>query len=148
MKRKYLINGLVTLVAFAAVIAGYVGTYTYTNFQRQIRWHEGFAAVLDRIYYDQMVSSSLKSIKQGDIAGAAQRLDITLCGDILRLNAELVDADGQMRRYVEGSLRQMARIRPKTAELPNAGEPITRESDQYEAEKILTLVANAEKPAR
>ncbi len=145
MKTSYLIKTLLGVVAIVALMGGFLATAAFVNVQRQIRWHERMAVLLDRVYYDQRVGGALKQISEGDVRAAAQRLDLALCSDILRLNSQLELADDYTRSYVEASLRQLSHVRPKTVALSGASSPDAYDGDQIAAEKLLELAATAEK---
>jgi len=138
-KTNWLVSGFALLLA-----AGTVGAnLAYWDCQERIQAHEKLNAVVDRIYIDQQVSSVLKQIHDGETEPASQRLDAVLCGDILRLDAELGTLDDHTREFVLASFERLARIRPRISEFPAQGLSTGYTDDQLSAQKILSLAARA-----
>ena len=137
MKTKYLkMNWLILLVGMVLVAAGFAAGTTYLDLARKIHSDEVFSATLDRIYQSQRLSAVLKTLHDGDVATAAQRLDLLLCDNILIINSELASADDLKRAYVKDAFRKIARLRPTNAGT-TAGATQELNNDQIEAEKIL-----------
>ena len=103
---------LAPLLGVAVVGGGLMATRTYFELEHKVRAHEALTATVERLYQDHKVSTALRLIHDGDTAGAAQRLDVMLCEDVLRLNDELPAADERTRMYVEDTLRRIALVRP------------------------------------
>lgn len=138
MKTKYLeIDWLVPLVGIAVVVGGIVAARTYFDLERKTQADEALAQTVGRLYQDQKVNAALKLIHDGDMKGAAQRLDALLCEDILRLNRELASADARTRAFMEDALRRMALARPGIAAGAASGSGQERSEDQLAAEMIL-----------
>ncbi len=138
-KTNWLMSGFALVLA-----AGTVGAnLAYWDCQERIQAHEKLNAVVDRIYIDQQVSSVLKQMRNGEAEPASQRLDGVLCGDILRLDAELGALDDHTRQFVLASFERMARVRPRVSEFPAQGVSANYTQDQLSAQKILSLAARA-----
>ena len=130
------IDRLIPFLGIALVAGGVAAAATYLNLERKIHSGEGFTATLDRIYQDYQLSAALKTLHNGDAGTAAQRLDLLLCDNILKINAELASADDRKAAYVKDAFMRMARLRPKNPDTPVGAAPELN-SDQREAEKIL-----------
>jgi hypothetical protein len=114
------------------LVAGFLlGASTYRGLQRQADEEVAFMPTLDRLCQDHSLSLVLKMLHNGSADQAEQRLDLLLCWDILRADAELASADAQTRAWTEDILRMIARARPKTPEGPAAGS--TREFSEAQA---------------
>lgn len=121
----------ITLVALV-VVAG----ATYLNLEQKIHSAEAFAVTIDHLHQNQALGAVLKTMHDGNAGTAAQQLDILLCDNILRINAELASADDRKAAYVKDCFMALARVRPKNP--PSAGGASQELSaDQVEAEKIL-----------
>jgi ACT domain-containing protein len=139
MKTRYIrMNRLIPLLGIVLVAAGVVGVATYLDIEHKIHAGEALTATLNRLYHDQMASAVLRRIQDGDVAGAAQRLDLLLCNDILELNSTIASVDDRQRAYTQNVFVRMARTRPSNAVITASA---TREvfDAQIEAEKILAL---------
>ncbi len=141
--RDVKINWLFPFVGIAAVVGAVVAATAYFDFERQADAGQAFAATLDRLFHDQQLSMALEQIEQGEVAAAARRLDLMLCGDVVRADLELASADALTRAAVEDTFRRIALIRPKTAAGTSAGSAQGPGDDQIEAERILTLALGA-----
>ena len=130
-------------VGIAAVAGAVVAATTYLEFERKADAAEAFAATLDRLAHDQQLSMALEQIHQGEIAAAAKRVDLLLCGDVVRADLELASADALTRAVVEDSFRRIALIRPKTAAGGTTGLAQETSDGQAEAQRILTLALGA-----
>ncbi|HOX56537.1 MAG TPA: hypothetical protein P5205_06370 [Candidatus Paceibacterota bacterium] len=139
MKISYLKTEWLAPVLGAAVVAGsLMATTTYLDLERKVRANEALMQTLDRLSQDQTVCAALKSIHDGDVEGATRRLDVLLCENILKLNADLESTDVRTRTYVEDNFIRIALTRPKTAGAEATGSnPISTE-DQAAAERILS----------
>ena len=139
MKTRYLkANWLVPLVGVAVVAGGLMAATTYFDLERKVQAHEALTQTLERLYQDQRLNAALKSIHDGDVKGAAQRLDALLCGNIIRLNAGLASADARTRTYVEDAFRRIALSRPGIAGEEAAGSGQECRQDQVAVETILS----------
>ena len=113
MRTTYLKTQWLAPVLGVVVVAGsMMAARTYVELEHKVRAHEALTATVERLYQDHKVSTALRLIHDGDTAGAAQRLDVMLCEDVLRLNDELPAADERTRMYVEDTLRRIALVRP------------------------------------
>jgi len=140
MKTRYLkLEWLIPVMGTAVVAAGLVAGITYLDLERKIHADEAFNATLDRVSHDQKLSAVLKTLHDGETGGAAQRLDLLLCGDILRTNSELGSAYARTRSVVEDAFRKIARLRPKTADGRGASSTQACNDDQVAAQRILEL---------
>ena len=140
MKTRYLkIDWLIPVLGIAVVAGSLVAGTTYLNLERKIHANEALTATLDRLYQDHQLSVALKTIHNGEVAAATQRLDLLLCGHILTTNSELASADPRTRTIVEDAFRRIARIRPKSAHTTAAGSTQECNEDQAVAERILEL---------
>jgi hypothetical protein len=139
MKTNYIkLNRLIPVLGIALVAAGVMAAATYLGLERKIHSGQAFAATLDRLYQDQQLCSTLRTLHDGDVSAATQRLDLLLCDDILTLNAQLASADDLTRTYVKNAFAHLAVIRPKNAQV-SAGAAQGFHEDQMEAEQILAL---------
>lgn len=132
------LNRVIPLLGIALVAAGVVAVATYLDIERTTRAGEALTETLNRLYHDQTVSTALRRIQEGDVAGAAQRLDLMLCDDILELNSQMASVDDQQRAYRQTVFARIARSRPSNA-LITAGTSGSVADDQIEAEKVLAL---------
>ena len=131
-------NWFVPLVGIAVVAGSVLAGSTYLELERMIAAEEAFTATLDRLYHDQQVSVALKSIHDGEVDVAAQRLDLLLCAHILKTDAELASADARTRTFVEDAFRRIALVRPKRANGAAASSAQECSDDQTAAERILS----------
>ena len=137
MKADFIrISWLIPVLGLALVAAGVMVGATYLGLERQIDSGQAFAATLDRLYQDQKLSVVLKTLHDGDVALAAQRLDILLCENILAVNSEIASADSRQQAYVQDAFVRIAQLRPKNAHTKSAAQELN--NDQIEAERILT----------
>jgi hypothetical protein len=134
---------LIPFVGIAVVAGTLVAATTYLEFERKSHAAEALAVTLDRLSHDQQLSRVLEQIHQGEVTAAAQRLDLLLCGDVVRVDAELASADAPTRAVVEDAFRRIALIRPKTAPGGAAGSAQEPSNGQVEAQRILTLALGA-----
>ena len=140
MKTRYLkIDWLIPVLGIAVVAGSLVAGTTYLNLEKQIQATEAFTAKLDGLYQDHQLSLALKSIHNGEVSAAAQRLDLLLCVHILRTNSELPSAEPRTRIIIEDAFRKIALVRPKSG--PSAATGSTQEcsDDQKRAQQILEL---------
>ena len=140
------IGRLIPVLGIALVAAGVLVVATYLDIERKTRAGEALTATLDRLYHDQTASAVLKGIQEGDVAGAAQRLDLLLCDDIIELNSTIASADDLQRAYRQHMFVRIARLRPSNA-VVTAGTTRELFDDQIEAEKILARARDDIKPA-
>ena len=140
MKIKYLkIDWLIPVLGIAVVAGSLLAGTTYLNLERRIQADEAFTATLDRLFQDQQLSTALKTIHDGEVDVAAKRLDLLLCGHIIRTDSELASADARTRRFVEDGFRRIATLRPKSAQGAAGASTQECNDDQAAAEKILTI---------
>ena len=120
------------------LVAGFLlGATTYRGLQRQADEEVALMPTMDRLCQDHSLSLVLKMLHSGRADQAAQRLDLLLCWDILRADAELASADAQTRAWTEDILRMIARARPKTAQGPGAGSARECSESQAAAQQLL-----------
>jgi len=144
MNTRYLkIDWLIPFVGIVVIAGSLVAARSYFDFERKADAAEAFAATLDRLFHDQQLSMVLEKIHQGEVAAAAQRLDLLLCGDVIRADLELASADAGTRAAVEDAFRRIAMIRPKTAAGGTTGSAREPSDGQIEAQRILTLALGA-----
>jgi|ERR1035437_753104 hypothetical protein len=148
MKTKYLmIDWLIPVLGIAVVAGSLVAATTYLGLEKKMHADEAFAATLNRLYQDQQLSVALKTLHDGAVDAAAQRLDLLLCGHIIRTHEESASADERTRQYVEDTFRRIALLRPKNAQATAAGLARECSDDQAAAEKILAIaLASAHDP--
>jgi hypothetical protein len=137
MKTNYMkMDRLIPWLGIALVAGGVAAAAAYLDLQRKIHSAEAFAVTLDHLYQDESLSLALKTLHDGDVVAAVQRLDLLLCDDILRLDSELVSADDRKAAYVKYAFVRMARSRPRNPDT-TAGAAQELNADQIKAEKIL-----------
>jgi len=141
--RDVKINWLGPFVGIAVVAGTVVAATAYFDFERQADAAQAFAVTLERLFHDQQLSMALEQIEQGEVTAAAQRLDLMLCGDVVRADLELASADALTRAAVEDTFRRIALIRPKTGAGGSTGSAQEPGDRQNEAERILTLALGA-----
>jgi hypothetical protein len=141
--RDLKVDWLVLLVGIAVAAGTVVVTRAYFDFERKADAAEALAATLERLFHDQQLSMALEQIQKGDVAAAAQRLDLMLCGDIVRADLELPSADALTQAAVQDVFRRIALIRPKTAPPSSADSADPWLERQAEAQRILTLAVGA-----
>jgi hypothetical protein len=140
MKTRYLkLDRLVPSLGIALVAGGVVAAAAYLNMERRIHASENFGATLDTLAQDQRLSAALKTLHDGELAAATQRLDLLLCDSILLLHSQLASADDATRAYIMDSFRRIGTVRPKNPEASATGTVRETCEDQIAAERILTL---------
>ena len=140
MKTSYLkMNWLFPVLGITVVAGTVLAARTYLDVERRTHAEETLTTTIDRLYQDHQLSAVLKSIHDGQADAAARRLDMILCGNILRLDAESASADARTRGYVQDAFQRMALVRPKTANGAMAGSAQECNDDRAAAEKILTI---------
>ena len=149
MKRNHLtINPVIAVLVFvfaAAILLDAVSTGVgYRNAQRQTRADEKLATLLDRLYYDQRVSSALKLLQKGDTAAAARMLDVTLCTDVVRIDSETALADSRTRESVLHCLGQIGRTRPELSDPGTEENDVAPTEYQLIAQNILAQAAKTQ----
>jgi hypothetical protein len=135
---------LAPLVGVAVVGGSLMAATTYLNLEQKVRASEAFSVTLDRLYQDQRLSTVLKSMHDGQVKAAAQRLDGLLCQNIIRLDSQLGCADPQTRTCATDAFRRIGLLRPKNA--ARAAQDCTE--DQITAERILARALGEEQIAR
>jgi hypothetical protein len=140
MKTRYLkIDWLIPVLGIAVVAGSLVAATTYLDLERKAQAEESFTATLDRLYEDQQLSTALKTLHDGAVDAGVQRLDLLLCGHILRTDSELASAGARTRTFVEDAFRRIAQVRPKSAHSAAAGSGQECSDDQSAAQRILEL---------
>jgi len=116
MKTESIITGwLVPVLGIALVAASAVAVKYYSDLEQKADAGVADADRFERLCRDQELSLALKAIHEGDAQGASRRLDLLLCGDILRTDSELATADTEARAYMAGAFRRIAVTRPQIA---------------------------------
>jgi hypothetical protein len=133
---------LIPWLGIAVVAGGVAAVATYLNVEQKTQSSEAFVAIMDRLIQEQHLCSAVKRIHDGDVAGAAQGLDLLLCGDILLTSAELESADPQTRALAQKVFRRLALARPRT-EATVAASNGEHFNDQLAAERILMMALAA-----
>ena len=111
MKTRYLkIDWLIPVLGIAVVAGSLVAATTYLDLERKAQAEESFTATLDRLYEDQQLSTALKTLHDGAVDAGVQRLDLLLCGHILRTDSELASAGARTRTFVEDAFRRIAQV--------------------------------------
>ena len=164
MKRNHLtINPVIAVLIFvfaAAVLADFVlADFVLADFvradfvragaecrnaRRQTRADEQLATLLDRLYYDQRVSSALKLLHHGDTAAAARVLDVTLCTDVVRIDSETALADSRTRESVLHCFGQIGRTRPELHEPSTEDSTVALSEYQMIAQDLLAQAAKTQ----
>jgi hypothetical protein len=131
-------SNLFAPVVGIALVAGIVlAATTYQELERKARVEDAYAATLDRLYHDVVLSVALQKMRAGQAEAAAGRLDQLLCADIVLSDSELANADAREQEAGREAFRRIALIRPKLA----AGSPGESAQDcteqQIAAERIL-----------
>ena len=140
MKTKcFKVDWLIPVLGIAVVAGCLVAATTCRELERRARAEEAFIPALDRLSYDHTLSLVLKTLHEGEVDKAAQRLDLLLCWDILRADAELASADPRTRAWAQEFFGRIARARPKNAERPAAGSAWEHNEAQAGAQRILEL---------
>jgi hypothetical protein len=127
---------LILILGIALAAGGVALAAAYINLERRIHSTEAFMVTVDHLYQDQALSQVLKTLHEGNAGMAAQRLDLLLCDDILRLDAELASADAPQAAFVKAYFTRIARIRPSNPP-PAAAATQELNNDEIEAEKVL-----------
>ena len=121
MKTNYLkMNWLIPALGIAVIAGTYLVATTYLDFERHTETEQALAATVDRLYESQQISSALKAIHEGEMNGAAQRLETLLCDNVIRLDSELASSDARTRALVGMAYQRIAAVRPKTGSAPLA----------------------------
>jgi hypothetical protein len=135
MKRLPLMSlGLISTFVLAS--GGCFVATTYIKLEERIQSEQASTALLDRLAVDARISAALEAIRDGEVRAGAQRLDLLLCDDILEAGAEITSADRRAQASVKAVWVQIARSRPKNAEIGGSGG-WELSSDQIAAERIL-----------
>lgn len=145
MKTHYVKKDWLVPIMGVAVLAGcMMAAAAYQRVQREAKAAEALAHTVEHLYQDQNICMALRKIHEGDVAAAAQQLDVLVCDDILHLHADLASADDVTRTYVGDGLRRMGSVRPKTPEASSSGAVSQTTFDQAEAQRILALTIAAQ----
>ena len=129
-------NRFIPLLGIVLVVGGIMAAATYRDLERKSQAAQAFMVTLDRLWHDQQLSAALKTIREGDVDAAAQRLDLLLCDDILAVDSQLASANNTDRGYVQDVLATIARLRPRNSKTI-AGATQEVSNDQTRAERIL-----------
>jgi hypothetical protein len=140
MKTKWLSRSwVVPLLGIAAVVGTIAVQTRCVRLERQARSADALQAMIDHLFADQNLSAALKKIHDGDTAGAAQQLEVMLGDDIVRLNAQMEEADERTKVWVAQAFERMAHAHPIAGEVA-AGERKPGWMDtQAAAQHILAL---------
>ena len=95
--RCFRIDWLIPVLGIGVVAGFLVAATSYRAFQRQADVEGAFMPTLDRLSHDHTLRLALKTLHDGRVDEAAQRLDLLLCWEILRADAELASADAPHR---------------------------------------------------
>jgi hypothetical protein len=131
---------LAPLVGIAVVGGSLMAATTYVNLEQRVSANEALSATLDHLYQDQKLSVALRILRDGQVDNAAQRVDLVLCQNILRLESQLASADPRTRAYIEDAFRRIAQFRPKIDPTTSGGE---YNEDQAAAERVLASAVGA-----
>jgi hypothetical protein len=135
MKRLNIMSlGLISTFVLASGVC-LVAT-TYIKLEERVQSEQARTALLDRLAADQKISAALEAIRDGEVRAGAQRLDLLLCDDILEVRAEITSADSRAQASAKAAWVQIARSRPKNAEIGGGGG-WELSSDQIAAARIL-----------
>jgi hypothetical protein len=136
MKTPYIrVKQVIGVLGMLLVVAVAVGVATYLDIERKARAGEALTATLTRLYQDHTMSAVLRRIQEGDVSGAAQRLDMALCDDILEINSKLATVDDQQKSYTQHMFARIAATRPPNVQIAAGGCELWE--DQIAAEQIL-----------
>ena len=130
-------NWLLSCAGIAVVAATMVAAKTYLDLEQKAEAAARFGATSERLCQDQTLSLVLKDIHDGNTKSAAERLDLILCGNILRTEEERASADAQTGAFIEAAFRRIATTRPLLAEGGGAGASGESGNDQFAAQHIL-----------
>ena len=128
----------VLLVGVALVAAGLAAAASYRNLEQKARSEETLTPLYRSLHQDLELCAVLRAMHEGDVSGAARRLDLMLCEHIVALNSQLAAGAGDAgdRAFVQNAFARCSLMRPRSTELlTDATQPLR--SDQVEAEKIL-----------
>ncbi len=126
-----------TILVGIVVVAVGLAAASYRNLEQQNRSQETLTPIYRGLHQDLELCSILRAINEGDVNGAARRLDLMLCEHIVAANSQL-DAAGDAgdRAFVQNAFTRFAVIRPRSTELL-AGSIQPLRADQVEAQRIL-----------
>jgi hypothetical protein len=132
-------NWLIPVLGIATVAGSLMARTTLLDLERKRQAEEAFTATLDRLQMDQQLGAALKTIHDGEVGAAAERLDLLLCDNILRIDSELGSADPRTRAFVQDVFQRLALLRPKTADGAAAGSTPACTEVRAAAQRILEL---------
>lgn len=138
MKTTFEAKWVAPLIGVAVVGVGLLAATNYVNLEQQAAAAQAVTVTLDRLYQDQRMGAVLKAMHEGEVGAAAQRLDVLLCQDILRLNSQLSEADPSTQAFINDAFCRIAMLRPKPGVGAGSGEYMP---EQAAAERILSLAA-------
>jgi hypothetical protein len=139
---------LIPLAGVALVVGGALVTVVHLDLERKAHAGEALAVTLNSLAQDQRLSEALRTLDHGDVAGAAQSLDLLLCDNILLLNSQLEAADEPTRACVMDSFRRIGRARPKHPEASLKDSTSATTDDQLAAQRILALAMAGDTQAK
>ena len=137
-------NWVIPLLGVAVAVGGAMARTTYLGLERETQSADVLQNMLDHLHQDQKLSLALKKIHDGDVAVAAQQLDLLLCADIIRVNSELEWADDHTKTCVGDVFRRIARVRPQVPEGSSSGIASGEADAQETAQRILSLAMASE----
>jgi hypothetical protein len=108
----------------------------YVNLERRLQSAEALSVTLERLHLQRQLSLALKSLHEGDVDAAAQRVDLVLCDSVLVVKSDLATADDARWACVQDAFARVARLRPRNSDTL-AGATRELYNDQIEAERIL-----------
>jgi hypothetical protein len=130
---------VIPMLGLAVAIGAMVVRSNYLRLEQETRSADALQVMMDHLYQDQNLSLALRQIHDGDVAAAAQQLDVLLCDDIVRLNSDLEDADDHTRACVGDVFRRIGRVRPAISEPAASGVASGATVTQTSAQRILGL---------
>jgi hypothetical protein len=128
------VDWLAPLVGIAVVAGSVMAATTYVNLERRVYAEEALTVTLDNLYQNEKLSVALRALHDGQIDAAAQRMDLLLCQNVLRLDSQMSSPDPRTRVYVGDALRRIAQLRPRHGVIASGLEYT---QDQAAAEQIL-----------
>jgi len=137
MKTNYITIGrLIPLLAIALVAGGAMAAATYLDLQRKTHAAEASTAAIIPLAKDLQLCSVLRTIHEGGMSTAAQRLDVMVCEDIIAINSRLASLDEEDQGFIRNAFARFVLIRLNSAELlTDATQGLC--DQQIEAERIL-----------
>ncbi len=128
---------VIPFVGIAVLTGGLMAGRAYFEAERETRAHEANSVMLERLFLGQKLNTALKSMRGGDVQGAARELEALFCQSILRASEELTSADAQTRMNAAEAFRRIALTWPGFARAEGAGSGEERTDNELAAERIL-----------